>query len=228
MQVSNCYQQQTPSNVLYTAVLRLQAGKAAFKSGVDAQVADSIAAKAGGDVPKYSGTFISKTLIQSRERSWQTHLRRISHYLLHGKGTWWKETDAGYQFLDSGQDLPIQPEGPPLRHFQTTSLKEVTTSAKTVWEQVLAQDIELSTTGIIIHDQSGDPINRQDNSMEDNGKEENISTDASIHKNTENQVEPTLAESNNELTPIHKQDEQQEETQVSGEVEQEFDGEYFK
>lgn len=120
-----------PQNVLYTAVLRLQA-KAAFKSGVDAQqVADSIVAKAGGDVPKYSGTLISKTFIQSRERSWQTHLRRISHYLLRGKGTWWKETEAGYQFLDSDQDPPIQPEGPPLRHFRTTSLKEVTTSVGT-------------------------------------------------------------------------------------------------
>ena len=68
-----------PQNVLYTAVLRLQA-KAAFKSGVDAQqVADSIVAKADGDVTKYCGTLISKTFIQSRERSWQTHLRRISH-----------------------------------------------------------------------------------------------------------------------------------------------------
>ena len=97
-----------------------------------------------------------------------------------------------------------------------------------MWEQVLAQDIELPTTGIILYDQSGDPINRQDNSMKDNSMEENKSTDTSIHKTIENQVEPTLAESNNELTPTDEQDEQQEETQVSGEVEQEFDGECFK
>lgn len=114
-----------PQNVLYTAVLRLQA-KAASKSGIDAQqVADSIVAKAGGDVPKYSGTLISKTFILARERSWQSHLRRISHYLLHGTGKWWKETETGYQFLDSDQDPPIHPEGPHLQHFRTTSLRRL-------------------------------------------------------------------------------------------------------
>jgi hypothetical protein len=78
--------------------------KAAFKTRVDAQqVADSIVSKASGDVPKYSGRSISTTFIQIRERSWQ-NLRRISHYLLQGKRTWWKETEIGYQFLDSDQD----------------------------------------------------------------------------------------------------------------------------
>ena len=227
-----------PQNVLYTAVLRLQA-KAAFKSGIDAQlVADSIVAKAGGDVPKYSGTLISRTFILARERSWQSHLRRISHYLLHGTGKWWKETETSYQFLDSDQDPPIHPEGPHLRLFRTISLKEVTTSAKTVWDQVLAKGIELPTTGIVLYDQSDNPIDRQDNNAVENmntdastpttgesdanqeGMVENMTTDTT----TENQDQPISDEPSHEFIPF---EEQREEIQASREVEQE-DGECFK
>ena len=77
-----------PQNVLYTAVMRLTA-KAAFKPTTDSQLqADSIVARACTDLPNYSGTFISEEFIQRRERSWQSHLKRISHYLLHGKEVW--------------------------------------------------------------------------------------------------------------------------------------------
>ena len=114
-----------PQDVLYTAVLRLQA-KAVFKESTDAQqIADSIVAKGSGDVPKYSGTQIPKSFIKAREQSWQSHLCRIGHYLSVGKGTWWAETDTDYQFLDGDHDLPTHPEGPHLRHFRTTTLKEV-------------------------------------------------------------------------------------------------------
>ena len=128
--------------------------------------------------------------------------------------------------MDSDQDSPSHLEGPHLRHFRTTSLKEVTTSTKIAWGQVLAKNIELPTTGIILYDQSGDPINRQDNSME-----ENTTTDTSTCITTENeshQDEPILAEPNNELMPFDEQDEQQEQTQASGEVDQEGDEDCFK
>ena len=72
---------------------------------------------------------------------------------------------VGYQFLDSNQDSPIHPEGPHLRHFRTTSLKEDTTSTKIAWGQVLAKKNYQPQES---YDQSGDPINRQDNSMEEN------------------------------------------------------------
>ena len=61
--------------------------------------------------------------------------------------------------------------------------------------------------------------------------EENTITETSTCTGTENephQDEPILAESNNELMPFNEQDEKQEQTQASGEVEQEGDGECFK
>ena len=175
-------------------------------------MADSIVSKAGGDVPKYSGTFVSRTFIKTRERSWQSHLRRISHYLLCGKEAWWKETEEGYCFLDGDQDSPTHPEGPYLRHFRTTTLKEVATSSRTAWDEVTEKKIELPTTGIIVYNQEGDPINRQDNSTM-----EIPNTDDTT---TENQDESTLIHPSHEPMLLDERDVQHQEAQASGEVEQ--------
>ena len=82
--------------MLYTAILRLQA-KATFRNGMDTiQQADSIVARAGANVPAYTGTVVTKGFIKNRERSWQVHLQRIAHYLIQGRETWWKQADDGY------------------------------------------------------------------------------------------------------------------------------------
>ena len=75
-----------PNNILTTIILRLQA-KSAFRTTTDAaQAANSIVAKAGKEVPKYKGTTLPTEFLIARIRSWQSHLKRISHYLLPGKG----------------------------------------------------------------------------------------------------------------------------------------------
>ena len=129
-----------PQNVLCLAILRLQA-KAAFKPSPDSQkIANS---------PKYLGTYVSRHFVKKREKSWEMHLRRISHYLVCWRDVWWKDTDEGYQFLDGHHDPTTHPEGPTLRHFRSVSLKEVTISFTEVWNQVLTQGITLPTTSPI-------------------------------------------------------------------------------
>ena len=141
------------------AVIRLQT-KVAFKPTADSQLqADSIVARAGADLPKYSGTFVSQEFIHPRERSWQGHLKRISHYLLHGKEIWWTATGGGYQLLDSKNDPIAHQEGPHLRHFLSIGLKEVTSSVS-VWNQVVTAKTELPTSGIVLYNENGDPVNR--------------------------------------------------------------------
>lgn len=156
-----------PQNVLYSAVLRLQA-KATFRNGMDTlQQADSIVGRAGANVPAYTGMVLTKEFIKNRERSWQAHLQRISHYLIHGRGTWWKEIEEGYKFLDGDNDPKSQPSGPQLRHFRSVTLKEVNTSALEVWDQLLQDKIELPTTGIVLYNKAGDPIERLGESTEE-------------------------------------------------------------
>ena len=50
------------------------------------------------------------------------HLQRISPYLEHGEGAWWKAVDDGYRFLDSDNDPANQSCGPTLMHFRNTSV----------------------------------------------------------------------------------------------------------
>lgn len=77
-----------PSNVISTTVLRLHA-KAAFKDIADAtQTANSIVARAARELHRYKGTTISREFLTSRSKSWQCHLQRIAHYLIHGKDVW--------------------------------------------------------------------------------------------------------------------------------------------
>jgi hypothetical protein len=131
------------------------------------QQADSIVGRAGANVPAYTGTVLTKEFIKNRERSWQAHLQRISHYLIHGRGTWWKETTEGYKFLDGDSDPKLQPSGPQLRHFRSVTLKEVNTNAVEVWDQLLRDKIELPTTGIVLYNEAGDPTQRLGESTEE-------------------------------------------------------------
>lgn len=147
-----------PNNILTTIILRLQA-KAAFRTKTDAaQAANSIVARAGKEVPKYKGTILTTDFLNGRIRSWQSHLMRISHYLLPGKGVWWDESTSGFHFFDGEDDATTHPEGPHLRHYRSTSLKEVTTLTKPLWEQILERGITLPSPVIQRYDNTGQPI----------------------------------------------------------------------
>ena len=45
-------------------------------------------------VPPYNGTTISKEFLKPCIASWLAHLRRITLYLAHGEGVWWKEAQS--------------------------------------------------------------------------------------------------------------------------------------
>ena len=78
---------------------------------------------------------------------------------------WWRE--EGYQFLDGDDNNVAHSEGPPLRHFRSVSMKQVTRSSVTVWDQLIEAKVELPTSGILLYDERGNPTNRVKNSTED-------------------------------------------------------------
>ena len=147
-----------PSNVLSTTVLRLQA-KAAFIDIADAtQNANRIVARSARELPMYKGTTITKEFISSRSKSWQCHLQRIAHYLVHGKGVWWEDTHNGYRFFDGSNDPTSHPEGPVLRHFRSTKLQDVFESARAIWKQILEKKLDLPTPLLQLYDNNGLPV----------------------------------------------------------------------
>ena len=71
---------------------------------------------------------------------------------------WWEETASGFHFLDGADDPTIHPEGPHLRHYRSTSLKEVTTSTKPLWEQIVERNIDVPSPVILHYDSTGQPM----------------------------------------------------------------------
>ena len=76
---------------------------------------------------------------------WQAHLQRISPYLQHGEGVWWKAIDGGYQFLDSDKDAATHPCGPTLSHYRNTSIQDVWDLSRAVWKSILDSKTTLPT-----------------------------------------------------------------------------------
>ena len=69
------------------------------------------------------------------------------------------EQEAATSSLTDDDPIAHQ-EGPYLRHFRSVSMKQVTTSSQSVWDQLVRAKIELPTSGIVLYDGSGNPVNR--------------------------------------------------------------------
>ena len=80
-----------PENVLPNILLSLQAREktATHQNSIKRQ--DSMVNAAAQRLPKYSGTKVSVAYIAAHQSSWQAHLERISTFLQHGEGVWWRK-----------------------------------------------------------------------------------------------------------------------------------------
>jgi hypothetical protein len=80
------------------------------------------------ETPSFLETFIKKHI-----RSWQSHLERISNFLLPGKGSWWLEDESGnVEFLDGEKAASSHTRGPILHHFRSSSFSERKSTFKSV------------------------------------------------------------------------------------------------
>ena len=119
---------------------KVSQAKASFKSVVDANhIANSIVARAGKDVPKYNGTHITTKFITSRQKSWQNHLQRVSHYLLPGKDVWWRQRMDTF----SDDDPITHLKGPCLRHHRSMSMAHI---SKSIWDEIVNKKIDIPTS----------------------------------------------------------------------------------
>ena len=96
----------------------------------------------GSKLGPYTGTCIKYAFLSSRLASWQAHLMRISSYLKHGEGIWWKNKPEGVRFLDGADDPNVHPLGPQLDHFRNTTLPDVYRKASQDWDTILHNKIK--------------------------------------------------------------------------------------
>ena len=127
----------------------------------DKSVAETLSAqesrvsKAATHIPKYSGTVIRPAQLSHQQHSWQLHLKRISSFLVPGKGVWWSVEDGNYKFFDGYHDPNFHDEGPRLLHHHNAQIQDIYTRNEGLWQQVIDDTIPLPTTLIKIFDHKG-------------------------------------------------------------------------
>ena len=150
-----------PNTIVPNILLRLQAKQK--KGGMFASMLGSsskISKEAQGIRELTTdNTFIEKTFIDHRVASWQAHLQRVSKFLLHGEGVWWKIRESGYEFLD-GFEAVNQTQGPMLLHYRETCLSDVQNQNEMAWNELVAKQVPLPTPYIRRYDRNGEYCGR--------------------------------------------------------------------
>ena len=72
----------------------------------------------------------------------QTHLERISDFLLPGHGVWWQRV-GGIEFFDGGNCPNYHSEGPVPLHYRSLSLADVDLYLQQKWEECINKNVEL-------------------------------------------------------------------------------------
>ena len=145
-----------PTTVVPNILLRLQAKQRRgdmYKAYLESSSRISKAAREMGGIAH--NTTIPGSFLTSRMSSWQAHCVRISPFLLRGKGTWWKTSDDGYEFLDGSTEPEARPEGPPLHHFRDTNLEEIYREKELAWHKIIEESIVLPTRFIKLYSTDG-------------------------------------------------------------------------
>lgn len=140
-----------PENVIPQVLLRLQAKQERHMAMVSVQKGDSQVSQVAKNLPQLPGTTIKNSYIRQREDSWQSHLQRISPFLLAGEGVWWTSTSGGFHFHD-GDGNSAARDGVTLLHFRQHSIGDVEERRKRCWNKIVQERIPIPTTEIKVYD----------------------------------------------------------------------------
>ena len=130
-----------PQHVIDNSLIRIQAKSAKLLTSLPKQEAEiSQLAKA---LPDFENTFFSYNYISTHSLEFQSHLERISDYLLPGPGVWWKKTLLGIEFFDGCKEENFRSSGPAMQHFRSSDLGAIEQHLFQCWEECLQLNITL-------------------------------------------------------------------------------------
>ncbi|CAG2184714.1 unnamed protein product [Mytilus edulis] len=124
-----------PKTVCDNAVLRFTCQQSSKQESIYNQ--ESIIQKLAKQIQAKPRTLIPSTILNKRPILIQSHLERISDYILPGEGVWWHMEDGNMIFHDGPDDEPFRNEGPDMHHFRSSSYKEQHQQLKDIWEKVI-------------------------------------------------------------------------------------------
>ena len=91
--------------------------------------------------------------IQKNSSDWQSHLERISDYLIFGEDVWWKKTEFGIEFFDVDNTPANLDLNPKVHHFRSANIRTVTKDLEEHWTSIVENKLCIPTHEILIgHD----------------------------------------------------------------------------
>ena len=81
--------------------------------------------------------------IQNNSADWQSHLQRISEFLIL-ENIWWQKTEIGIEFFDCDKPLRIE-QNPKVHHFRSASIDNVLSDLEQHWSNITRNNICIPT-----------------------------------------------------------------------------------
>jgi hypothetical protein len=128
-----------PKYIVDNAMLRIQFQSTSSDPSETVAKQNSTISKQAKLLPPQNETIFSKTMIQKYPLLIQSHLERISDFILPGHNIWWSNAEGGIRFFDGPNDDTYRPQGPHLHHFRSTSLKQERIWIQQQWTECVDQ-----------------------------------------------------------------------------------------
>ncbi|CAC5371002.1 unnamed protein product [Mytilus coruscus] len=181
-----------PKTVCDNAVLRFTCQQSSKQDSIYIQ--ESIIQRIAKQTQAKPRTLIPSTILNKRPMLIQSHLERISDFILPGEGVWWHTEDGNMIFYDGPDDEPFHNEGPEMHHFRSSSYKEEHQLLKDIWEKVTEnfQDrkISLPLKRIKMFDKDGKVVYIIPTETEPaNEDQQSISPEKNLEQDIENGLE---------------------------------------
>ena len=84
--------------------------------------------------------------IHENSADWQSHLERISDFLIFGENVWWEKNEFGFEFFDFGKIPQNNDLHPKVHHFRSSSIPSIISELEEHWNSVLKNKICIPTT----------------------------------------------------------------------------------
>ena len=145
------------SHIIPNSLLRIQAENLMSEKPKPIVTQHSLIGKYAETLPPSQNTIFTKDEIDCF--GYQAHLERISDFLLRGEGVWWHFDDVSkcIIFHDGAEEPKSRPQGPPVHHFRSWSLKMERDYLKKAWKDCISsENLSLPTSKIKLYDAEGD------------------------------------------------------------------------
>ena len=122
--------------------------------------------------------------INANSDDWQSHLERISDFLIFGEDIWWEKTDFGIEFFDVTKAPDNFNCVPKMHHFRSSDNDTVQNDLKRHWLSILNYNISIPTNKIYTHKENEIPSCRSTKFLADyiNVEDPDIQVSLSIAK----------------------------------------------